>query len=89
MGSARRKRLEAQLKGGLPKTAYLLWEEGKINMCGICGRPILDRRDATVDHIVPISQGGDDSWENVQLAHNACNHNAGSKLPRKPRGGDR
>ena len=27
----------------------------------------------TVDHIVPLSKGGTHTWNNVQLAHMACN----------------
>lgn len=27
----------------------------------------------SVDHIVPICDGGEDSWENVKLAHRTCN----------------
>lgn len=27
----------------------------------------------SVDHIVPICEGGEDSWENVKLAHRICN----------------
>lgn len=27
----------------------------------------------SVDHIVPICDGGEDSWENVKLAHRSCN----------------
>lgn len=27
----------------------------------------------SVDHIVPICEGGEDSWKNVRLAHRICN----------------
>ena len=27
----------------------------------------------SVDHIVPVCEGGEDSWENVRLAHRRCN----------------
>ena len=27
----------------------------------------------SIDHVVPISEGGEDSWENVRLAHRDCN----------------
>lgn len=27
----------------------------------------------SVDHIIPICEGGEDSWENVKLAHRSCN----------------
>ncbi len=49
-------------------------------VCGICGREV-DKSlkfphplSATVDHIIPISQGGHPSdIENLQLAHLSCN----------------
>lgn len=47
--------------------------------CGLCGSKVRmeiafpDTRAATIDHVVPISQGGDDTRANVQLAHFGCN----------------
>ena len=52
--------------------------------CGICGDlidvslPINNKMSATMDHIVPISKGGDHSWNNVQAAHMHCNSKKGS-----------
>lgn len=48
-------------------------------VCQLCGLPVdkalkfPDRASATLDHIVPLSQGGEHSMRNVQLAHFACN----------------
>jgi len=33
----------------------------------------------TVDHIVPVSEGGDDTRANVQLAHFVCNSVKGAR----------
>ncbi|WP_091078991.1 HNH endonuclease [Nonomuraea wenchangensis] len=61
------------------------------NICWLCGRPIdMDlppnhRMSATVDHIDPISRGGDPL--NIALlrpAHRSCNSSRGNKDP-KPR----
>lgn len=47
--------------------------------CHICWKPIErhrrfpDRLAATVDHIVPLCQGGTHTWDNVQPAHALCN----------------
>jgi 5-methylcytosine-specific restriction endonuclease McrA len=49
--------------------------------CALCGRPVDKQRyksphplSAEVDHIIPISKGGDlCSIENLQLAHRFCN----------------
>lgn len=47
--------------------------------CGICHRKVSqklrhpDAMSATIDHVIPISQGGPNVMENVQLAHFHCN----------------
>lgn len=46
--------------------------------CQYCGLP-LDREIATLDHIQPISLGGDSRDENLRTACRACN---GTKLDR-------
>jgi hypothetical protein len=54
--------------------------------CGICMDPVnmlLRRPDVwcpTIDHIHPISAGGDDLKGNVQLAHFTCNSRKGAKV---------
>ena len=70
-------------KDGWAKAAY---EKAKKrifasqSVCAICGRPVdFDRKfpdpwSATLDHIVPISKGGDPAdINNLQLAHLQCN----------------
>lgn len=47
--------------------------------CGICGKPVdkrlgyPDHKSATIDHIIPIAQGGTHTQDNVQCAHWDCN----------------
>lgn len=54
--------------------------------CGICSTPVNmllrrpDRWSPTIDHVVPISAGGDDTRANVQLAHFGCNSRKGAKV---------
>ncbi len=46
------------------------------NVCQICGLPInnsIPEFKATLDHITPLSKGGSNVWNNVQLAHLRCN----------------
>ena len=57
------------------------------SVCAICGRPVnFDLRfpdpwSATVDHIVPISKGGNPAdIANMQLAHLQCNRLKASKM---------
>ena len=34
----------------------------------------------SVDHVIPISKGGDHSWDNVRLAHRRCNTIKGARI---------
>lgn len=51
--------------------------------CHICHKPVDRKADrlspngATIDHLVPISQGGRDVAANVATAHWKCNHSKG------------
>lgn len=48
--------------------------------CHLCGKRVPDRPykarplDATLDHLIPVSDGGDHTRANVALAHNRCNY---------------
>ena len=46
-------------------------------ICGICSL-LCDREDASIDHICPLSKGGDHIWNNIQLAHHKCNSSKGN-----------
>ncbi|MHB0929689.1 MAG: HNH endonuclease [Candidatus Nanopelagicales bacterium] len=61
-------------------------------VCQYCGRTEVQM---TVDHVVPKSQGGLDTWENLVCACSSCNNRKGDntpervgmrllKIPRKP-----
>jgi 5-methylcytosine-specific restriction endonuclease McrA len=41
----------------------------------------LTRRDLTIDHILPVSRGGKDTWSNTACACAACNHHKGDRTP--------
>mgnify|MGYP002740105201 CR=1 FL=1 len=49
-------------------------------ICGICGKSIGNMKHCTVDHIIPISKGGQTTLENCQLAHVWCNRKKGNKI---------
>ena len=51
--------------------------------CAICELPFNSMRDVTFDHKVPISKGGDDTLENLQLTHFACNQLKGAMTQRE------
>lgn len=44
----------------------------------------LARRQATIDHVVPLSKGGKTKWTNIVTACAPCNSNKGDKLFPKP-----
>jgi len=50
------------------------------NTCQYCGRR-LPRADITVDHVIPRSRGGIDSWENLVLACMECNVRKANRTP--------
>ena len=52
--------------------------------CQYCNRhrtELRGREFLTRDHVVPISLGGDNGWQNVVTACSACNNRKGSHLP--------
>jgi hypothetical protein len=42
-------------------------------VCYLCGSEITARSEAWVDHVIPQSQGGPDTAENVRWTHDVCN----------------
>lgn len=52
--------------------------DSKGAICALCGKPITNMKDCTIDHIIPISKGGLTTIENCQLAHFQCNQNRGN-----------
>jgi 5-methylcytosine-specific restriction endonuclease McrA len=46
--------------------------------CQYCGRADVT---LTVDHILPKSRGGSDSWENLVAACVSCNNSKGDRTP--------
>lgn len=48
--------------------------------CGICGKRVLPAA-RSVDHILPLSRGGEHSYANTQLAHLRCNNRRNNHGP--------
>ena len=46
--------------------------------CGYCGKHI-ERKEATLDHVLPVSKGGKTTWENTITACGPCNANKADK----------
>lgn len=45
--------------------------------CQYCDSP----KDLTLDHVIPKSRGGGDSWENLVTACKICNNQKGNRTP--------
>ena len=69
----------------------LIQRDGGI--CYLCGKKVDKRRKfrrgqprgdmrnyPTVDHVIPLSRGGEHVWENVKLAHHSCNTKKGGRI---------
>lgn len=52
------------------------------HLCMYCGLHF-SRSELTRDHVMPLSRGGKDVWENVVCACLACNVRKGSKTPQQ------
>lgn len=50
------------------------------NLCLYCGKSF-SRQHLTRDHVIPVSQGGQDLWENVVCACTQCNSRKGGRTP--------
>jgi hypothetical protein len=47
--------------------------------CAYCGRPPIDEKSLTIDHVKPRSRGGEDRTTNCIPACRRCNHAKGSE----------
>ena len=50
------------------------------NRCNICGRKFIKKRLPTTDHIIPLSRGGNLTFENTQALCGSCNSRKHAKL---------
>lgn len=54
--------------------------------CQYCGRhrrELKGRQFLTRDHVLPVSRGGENAWENVVTSCSPCNNRKGNRLPRE------
>lgn len=50
-------------------------------LCAYCGKDLHNSRSITVDHVLPKSLGGKNSWENCVTACKKCNYSKGNRTP--------
>ncbi len=55
----------------------------QLGICAICGTEI-DPTEATLDHIVPVGDGGKNRKANLQVTHRLCNMRRQKKCLEKP-----
>ena len=48
------------------------------SVCAICRKPLKSMKDITFDHKTPISRGGTNELDNLQLAHLSSNQEKGA-----------
>ena len=49
-------------------------------LCAYCGRPV-PYEDASLDHVIPQSQGGKATWDNLVNACRRCNAKKANRMP--------
>lgn len=59
-----------------------LWES-RPHVCGICKKKIDNFSEMHVDHIIPVSKGGETIPENIQLSHSFCNLSKGNRVEKQ------
>ena len=69
---ARKRARAAQRRKRLREDAY--YRHLSLDPCAYCGGP-----GGTVDHVVPLYHGGEDTWENMAGACHDCNTRKGTK----------
>lgn len=89
LAAATNRRKNAKRRGARGLGRYTLADIGARDQwrCHICRRPV-DRMvrspkaaSASIDHLIPIADGGSDTPENVTLAHRSCNSRRGRRGP--------
>ncbi len=68
-------------KWGVRFNRYNIFRRDR-DTCQYCGKT-LKRSDLSLDHVVPLSRGGETTWENVVCSCLGCNKRKGGKIPRE------
>lgn len=53
-------------------------------LCAIGEKPFNKRRKKTIDHIFPLSKGGNNTLSNLQVVCRSCNSSKSNKIPNSP-----
>jgi 5-methylcytosine-specific restriction endonuclease McrA len=66
--------------GFRPSRNNILWRDK--NQCQYCG-VIEVPRDMTIDHVIPRSRGGENTWSNLVTCCKKCNQKKGCRTPKE------
>jgi 5-methylcytosine-specific restriction endonuclease McrA len=72
-------RLSASIRQSRRETLYKMLfkkHDGKVP-CFVCGAHV-EPKDASLEHIRPVSVGGTDDMDNLSISHNKCNVERGT-----------
>ena len=61
-----------------PSRNNIFWRDK--NQCQYCG-VIESPRDMTIDHVIPRSRGGENTWSNLVTCCKRCNQKKGNRTP--------
>ncbi len=70
-------RIPRMLPLGVTRRGVLKRDNFTCQYCGRCQSPF----ELTLDHVLPRSRGGKNTWENVVAACKPCNHRKGNRTP--------
>lgn len=86
---AKRAKRSGEHRRGGSSIPILKLIEAEHNICYLCNEecgPKVDsidvgwKRSPTVEHVIPRSKGGTDTWDNVRLAHVSCNSKKSTRI---------
>lgn len=77
----RRRARERASNAGLTPDQWARILKNQKHRCNLCGKQFAKRRKPTVDHIIPLSKGGDLISNNVQALCKSCNCSKNAKIP--------
>jgi len=55
----------------------VVWE-GANGICHVCCEPVT-LKEATLEHVIPLSRGGRHTYKNTKVAHKKCNSRKGAR----------
>ena len=67
-------------RGIKPSRNNILWRDK--NQCQYCG-VIESPREMTIDHVIPRSRGGENTWSNLVTCCKKCNQKKGNRTPKE------